>query len=79
MSDALRGEPRTHRELFELLQRHGWLTPGLAEVIRQMVGFRNIVVPGPQRVQLQIMRDISAQRLDDLLTFNAAIMARLHA
>jgi uncharacterized protein YutE (UPF0331/DUF86 family) len=42
-----------------------------------MVGFRNIVVHGYEVVDLDIVRDIVEHRLDDLLSFVAAIRARL--
>src|SRR5256712_13922205 len=62
VSDERLGEPRTNRELFDILQRYGWLPPALTEVMRQMVGFRNIVVHGYQGVDLQIMRHIVEHR-----------------
>jgi uncharacterized protein YutE (UPF0331/DUF86 family) len=42
-----------------------------------MVGFRNIVVHGYEVVDLDIVRDIVEHRLDDLLSFVAAIRAWL--
>src|SRR5881396_2287189 len=53
VSDERLGEPRTNRELFDLLQRHHWLSPELTDTMRQMVGFRNIVVHGYQSVDLR--------------------------
>ena len=79
VSDERLGEPRTNRELFDLLQRHHWLSPELTETMRQMVGFRNIVVHGYQSVDLRIMQDIVEHRLDDLLAFTSAIATRLQA
>ena len=35
VSDQRLGEPRTNRELFDLLQRYGWLPPALIEIMRQ--------------------------------------------
>jgi uncharacterized protein YutE (UPF0331/DUF86 family) len=78
VSDERLGEPRTNQELFDLLQRHHWLSSALTETMRKMVGFRNIVVHGYQSVDLRIMRDIVENRLSDLLAFTAAIKARLH-
>jgi uncharacterized protein YutE (UPF0331/DUF86 family) len=77
VSDERLGEPRTNGEMFDLLQQHGWLLPTLAETMRQMVGFRNIVVHGYANVDSRIMRDIVENRLDDLLAFTAAISTRL--
>jgi uncharacterized protein YutE (UPF0331/DUF86 family) len=79
VSDGRLGEPRTNRELFDVLQRHHWLSSALTDTMRQMVGFRNIVVHGYQSVDPVIMRDIVEHRLDDLLAFTAAIKPRLQA
>jgi uncharacterized protein YutE (UPF0331/DUF86 family) len=79
VSDGRLGEPRTNRELFDLLQRYHWLSSALTDTMRQMVGFRNIVVHGYQSVDPEIMRDIVEHRLDDLLAFTAAIKSRLQA
>lgn len=79
VSDRRLGEPQTNRELFDLLQRDHWLSPQLTETMRQMAGFRNIVVHGYQTVDLRIMRDIVENRLDDLLHFTTAIASRLQA
>jgi len=77
VSDGRLGEPRTNRELFDLLQRHHWLSSTLTETMRKMVGFRNIVVRGYQSVDPTIMRDIVENRLDDFLAFTSAIKSRL--
>jgi uncharacterized protein YutE (UPF0331/DUF86 family) len=77
VSDARLGEPRTNRELFDLLHRNHWLSSELTETLRKMVGFRNIVVHGYQGVDPRIVRDIVEHRLDDLLAFTAAIRSRL--
>jgi uncharacterized protein YutE (UPF0331/DUF86 family) len=42
-----------------------------------MAGFRNVLVHGYQDVSLDVVRDILANRLDDLLTYARAIRARL--
>lgn len=78
VSDERLGEPQTNRALFDLLQQHGWLPSTLATTMRQMAGFRNIVVHGYQRVDLGIVRHIVAHRLDDLLVFTQAVHQRLH-
>jgi len=46
VSDERLGEPRTNRELFDLLAR-GWGLPSdLAQTLHRMAGFRNILVHG---------------------------------
>ena len=46
VSDERLGEPRTNRELFDLLVRAGWLTESEAAPLGNLVGFRNILVHG---------------------------------
>lgn len=77
MSDGRLGEPRTNRELFDLLQRNGWIDDDLADTLRRMVGFRNILVHGYDVVDLAVLRDIVDNRLDDLLAFSARIRSRI--
>ncbi len=69
VSDERLGEPRTNRELFDLLAKGDWLSAELTETMRDMAGFRNILVQGYQTVDLQILRDIVENRLTDLLSF----------
>ena len=69
VSDRRLGEPRTSRELFDLLERNDWIDATLATTLRRMVGFRNILVHGYDDVDLAVVRDILDHRLDDLLLF----------
>ncbi|MPY88816.1 MAG: DUF86 domain-containing protein [Luteitalea sp.] len=77
VSDERLGEPRTNRELFELLETRWTLPKELAETLGRMVGFRNIVVHGYEAVDLDIVSDIVAHRLDHLLSFVAFVRSRL--
>jgi len=77
VSDDRLGEPRNNRQLFELLTRHGWISETLCDVLRQVVGFRNVVVHGYGDVDLGIVRDVAEQRIGDLLTFVAEIRKAL--
>jgi uncharacterized protein YutE (UPF0331/DUF86 family) len=77
VSAARLGEPETNRELFDLMQRGGWLPPPLTNTMHRMAGFRNIVVHGYQAVDKAVIADIVAHRLDDLLDFVAAIRQAL--
>lgn len=77
VSDERLGEPRTNHELFELLGRAGFLPADLADTLRRMVGFRNVLVHGYAAVDLAIVRDVVENRLDDLLAFTRAIRERL--
>ena len=77
VSDERLGEPRTNRELVDLLERHRWLTSDLAATMRRMVGFRNVLVHGYEIVDVAVVQEIVEHRLDDLLRFALAIRARL--
>jgi uncharacterized protein YutE (UPF0331/DUF86 family) len=77
VSDDFLGEPKTNRQLFEILARHGWISEELHQVLRQVVGFRNILVHGYSNVDLEIVRRIVQTDLDDLLEFAAVIRSRL--
>jgi uncharacterized protein YutE (UPF0331/DUF86 family) len=77
VSDERLGEPETNRELFDLLARAGFLSPALTASLRNMAGFRNVIVHGYQHVDLAVVEDVLRNHLDDLLAFVAAIRARL--
>jgi uncharacterized protein YutE (UPF0331/DUF86 family) len=73
VSDRRLGEPRTNRELFDLLERDGWLEATLTATLRNMAGFRNVLVHGYDDVDLAVVQDILANHLSDLTAFVAAI------
>lgn len=73
VSDERLGEPETNRELFDLLVRAGKLPAPLAGTLRDMAGFRNVLVHGYQDVDLGILEDVVENHLDDLLAFVAAV------
>ncbi len=73
VSDERLGEPRTNRELLDLLAAAGWTTPDQAATMRRMVGFRNIVVHGYTAVDPAILRHVVEHHLGDLGEFVTAI------
>ncbi|CAN5227554.1 hypothetical protein BH20GEM2_BH20GEM2_05440 [soil metagenome] len=77
VSDERLGEPRTNRELFSLLERNGWIDSTLADSLRRMAGFRNVLVHGYDEVDLDIVREVLTERLDELLMFADTIRRRL--
>jgi len=77
VSDERLGEPTTNRELFGLLASGGFLPLSLASALRDMAGFRNVLVHGYADVDLAVVRDVLAHRLDDLHAFVATIRSRL--
>ena len=77
VSDRRLGEPRTSRDLFAMLERDGWIPTPLASTLRNMVGFRNVLVHGYDEVDLAIVRDVLEHRLEDLLAFVAVVRRRM--
>lgn len=77
VSDERLGEPRTSRELFDLLEHADWVPSLLAATLRNMVGFRNVLVHGYDDVDVAIVRDVVEHRLDDLIQFVAVVRGRL--
>ena len=73
VSDERLGEPETNRELFDLLVRGGRLPPALATSLRDMAGFRNVLVHGYQDVDLGIVEDVLTHHLGDLVAFVASV------
>jgi uncharacterized protein YutE (UPF0331/DUF86 family) len=64
------GIPQESRDAFDLLVTSGRLDAALGEDLKRMVGFRNVAVHDYARLNLDIVRSIVEQRLDDLLAFS---------
>jgi uncharacterized protein YutE (UPF0331/DUF86 family) len=68
---------RRDARLFDLLAEHGWIQTGLAETLRRMSGFRNVLVYGYDDVDLRVVEDVATNRHGDLLAFVDSVRARL--
>lgn len=68
------GIPQDTREAFDLLERAGLVDPSLATRLRRMVGFRNVAVHDYQRLNLEIVKAILIERLDDFLEFTRLVI-----
>lgn len=68
------GVPQSARDVFALLHRGGWLADTLADVMKRMVGFRNIAVHDYQALQIPIVISIITRHLDDFLAFSEALL-----
>jgi uncharacterized protein YutE (UPF0331/DUF86 family) len=79
VSDQRLGEPATNRQLFDLLVKAGWLPSALAPTLRNMAGFRNVLVHGYQTIDNAILRDVAENRLVDLLAFADHVRTRLRS
>ena len=69
------GVPQETREAFELLQQAQSIDPGLAGRLKKMMDFRNVAVHDYQRLNLDIVRQIVAQHLDDFLAFTRVLLS----
>ena len=68
------GIPQDTREAFDLLERAGLVDPSLATRLRRMVGFRNVAVHDYQRLNLEIVKAMLIERLDDFLEFTRLVI-----
>ncbi len=68
------GVPQSARDVFSLLADAAWIDKPLADVMKRMVGFRNIAVHNYQALQLPITVAIIETHLDDFLEFSQKII-----
>lgn len=68
------GVPQETREAFSLLETAGMLDHALADQMRKMVGFRNVAIHEYQKLDLDIVRRIVAESLDDFLAFTRILL-----
>lgn len=68
------GVPQETREAFVLLQEAQLLDAALAERMKKMVGFRNVAIHDYQKLNLQIVRRIVVDHLDDFLAFTRVLL-----
>lgn len=66
------GIPQQSRDAFELLREAGVVDDTLAHRMKGMVGFRNVAVHNYTALDLEIVRMILEQHLDDFREFVAA-------
>jgi len=70
------GIPQESREAFALLEKAALLEPALSLRLQAMVGFRNVAVHDYQRLNLEIVRSILEEGLDDFRLF-CRVLARM--
>ena len=69
------GVPTSSTESFELLQKHAVIEPKLADQLKKMVYFRNLVIHRYQQMELDIVKAVIVSGLDDLIAFGDRILA----
>ena len=68
------GLPKESKESFELLAKAKVIPPELADKLKGMVGFRNVMVHQYQELDIRIMVEVIEHRLDDLIAFTTHVM-----
>ena len=68
------GVPQETREAFVLLEQAYVLEPQLANRMKKMVGFRNVAVHDYQTLNIEIVRRIVVNHLDDFLAFTQVLL-----
>ncbi|MEO7493334.1 MAG: DUF86 domain-containing protein [Massilia sp.] len=70
------GSPQSARDVFTLLASAGWVDSELADVMKRMIGYRNIAVHDYLALQLPITVAILEHHLADFVAFTHAIIQR---
>jgi uncharacterized protein YutE (UPF0331/DUF86 family) len=70
------GVPQSARDVFTLLAQGGWITPGLADSLKRMVGFRNIALHDYESLQLPITIRIIETHLDEFLDYSQTLLRK---
>lgn len=68
------GIPQRTREVFEILEQKNIINDELSKKMQNMVGFRNIAVHDYQALNIEIIRSIVEDHLDDFENFKSAIL-----
>lgn len=68
------GLPQDSRDSFALLEHEGVISSDLADQLKRMIGFRNVLVHEYRKLDLEIMTDVINHRLEDLLDFTVQVL-----
>lgn len=72
------GVPRSSRESFELLAQAGIINKETTQLMKGMVGFRNVLVHDYQHLNLAILQNVITTKLDDLIGFADQLIKTLN-
>lgn len=78
-SEERLGIPQNSRDSFELLVENGIIDFKLLRKLKAMVGFRNIAVHDYQSINIDIVKDIIENHLDDFVEFKNKILTYLES
>lgn len=70
------GLPQESRESFAMLEEAGWIEPGISRRMQAMVGFRNVAVHDYQKLNLEVVKSILENHLDNFRVFAEAMLRR---
>jgi uncharacterized protein YutE (UPF0331/DUF86 family) len=73
------GLPKESRESFQILGEAGVIPHGLADKLKGMVGFRNILVHQYEDLDVKIMVDVIEHHLEELVDFTNHIVEYMRA
>lgn len=68
------GLPKESRQSFQLLFENKVINREILEKMQKMVGFRNVLVHQYQELDIDLMKDIVENHLDDLIEYTRQIM-----
>ena len=71
------GIPKDSRDSFSLLEKKGIVTDNTANLMKKMVGFRNVVIHEYQSVELEVIKFVVKKGARDFLTFTKEILTYL--
>lgn len=63
------GIPTSSAESFDLLQKKSVIDAALAEGLKKMTSFRNVVVHDYKKIDIEIVRSVITKDIKDLITF----------
>lgn len=69
------GLPKESKESFDLLEKANIISKELSDKLKSMVGFRNILVHQYQEIDINVMKDIIENSLDNLLDYTNVLLA----
>lgn len=72
------GIPKTSKEAFLLLEQNNIIDKKLSRSLQGMVGFRNIAIHQYQELELEVIKTVLENHLDDFLKFSEAVLRSLH-
>lgn len=68
------GIPQESREVFDMLSDAGVIEPLLRDRLKAMVGFRNIAVHGYRKLNLEVVKNIITQHLQEFSEFAGIVL-----